>query len=147
MSERSVAVLHRHHRQHLEAACKVSEGVPFRSNRVWRKAELVLQERKSMDIYFVLDGSDQVEYTAQLVKVIINPDINAQAIQQTLACRTETTKNEDWSDSKTIYLIQDCRQLENKVPKTTFIKASNGEPIDVNFERGYAIVFTRSDLS
>jgi hypothetical protein len=149
-----LAVFTRNYKDHLGEAFRVSSAepdrlIPFRGVLRWSSAAQALQQHCPIDIYFaIVDSGPDVQYSAKLQRVIIDPQRGQPETEQLLALSTSTTCNEGlWETTGkpagTLYAINHLERVPQSFPMTELIKISNDQPISADYGYSYTLVYAR----
>ena len=104
---------------------------------------------RPIDIYFaVVDSGPDVQYSAKLQRVIIDPQRGQPETEQLLALSTSTTCDEGlWENTGkpagTLYAINHLERVPQPFPMTELIKVSNDQPISADYGYSYTLVYAR----
>lgn len=142
-----VAVFTRNHPQHLERAARMTAGdaVVFRSRVRWASAEEAVEKQGRVEVYIApMDGANEVQYVASLVRVFLDPSATDPEVADYLDANPAANPGEEvWENTgvpaQTLYVLRSCRRLPLAVPVSDLIKR-DGEPISPDYAYSYAIV-------
>jgi hypothetical protein len=140
----------KNHLGHLKGAAEIAatdaaQLVTFRSSRKWAGASRLLEElgRGTLPVVFaVVDQGPEVRFRALLQEVKLSPAPGDPRTEELLRLRPPTTREEDpWSDNtKTLYAISGCHELQSPLPYSALLKQSDGRPLSDDFGYSYALV-------
>ena len=127
------------------AACDAAQLVTFRSSRKWAGASLLLDTHGNGTLpvlFAVVDHGPEVRFRALLQEVKLSPSAGDPRTEQLLRLRPPNTRNEDpWeNNTKTLYAISGCHELQRPLPYSELLKQSDGQPLDDNFRYSYALI-------
>jgi hypothetical protein len=151
------AVFTRNHQQWLDEAQRNLTHDPdaittFRSAKVWRRPERWLSRVESVPLYIaVVERGGNVEYEAELVDLVINPQWGDAKTEELFDHVPPGTKHEGLGapgeygsnrHARTLYAVRRLRR-RTPFPITSLVKFDDGEPISEDFRYSYALVRRR----
>ena len=149
-----LAVFTRNYEGHLSEALRVSTErpdrlIPFRARSRWSSAAEALQHGAAISVYIaVVDSGPLVRYSADLRRVIVDPQRGQPETEQLLDLSTATTRDEGlWEASGkpagTLFAVSHLRQVTEPFPMTDLIKLSDDQPISSDYGYSYTMVYAR----
>lgn len=141
------AVFSRNYESYLTQAAARNRKKPhrlttFRSERVWKTADLLLEQYGSIPIYMAVIGSaNRLRYIGILEAVELHPDERKSTTRHMLKHALPSTKSERvWNPGEgTLYVVSHLRAV-SPMPFTALRKLSNQKPLDATFRYSYALV-------
>jgi hypothetical protein len=145
------AVFARNHGEYLQEAAGISmtdpgEFVTFRSATSWSSAAAALSESGAIAVYFAVVGAGPtVEYEADLVRVVRDPNHGDEETDRLLQFVLPSTRSEGLWEPKvaTLYAIKRCRQVAKAFPMTHLMKLSDDAAISPSFGYSHSMVYAR----
>lgn len=144
------AIFAKNHLGHLKGAAEIAatdaaQLVTFRSSRKWAGASRLLEElgRGTLPVMFaVVDRGPEVRFRAFLQEVELSPAPGEPRTEELLRLRPPTTRDENpWSNNtKTLYAISGCHELQSPLPYSSLVKQSDDQPLSEDFGYSYALV-------
>lgn len=137
------AVFTRNFQVRLDDAVRL-ETVTHRANKPWRSARIGIEVHGELPIYIKSRDAERnvVTHVGTLEDVVVYPTENpekATRLREHVADRDTWSEHFDGAD--TLYLLRDCRELEDPFPFTELRKIVDGEPLPPSYSRQPAYVY------
>lgn len=142
------AVFTRNFSDRLEDAVRTPR-VTHRAQKPWRSAEVGVEHHGSLPAYIKSrdEDGDLVTHVGTIETVIVNPQEADESVVDRL--RKNVADRDSWSEyfdgATTMYLLTECRELEEKFPFTELKKIVDGEPLPSSYSRQPAYVYARDN--
>lgn len=143
-----VGVFTRNHRDHLKRAVHRSDWDPhaplvFQSLVRWASASEALQRQGAVPVYIApIGGGGVVEFIGELAEVHLDPKPTEPRVAALLLVPPVVTPKEGlWG--RTLYVLHNCRRLDEPFPMTELVKAADGLPLSGGYGYSYSVVIER----
>lgn len=137
------AVFTRNFHVRLDDAVRL-EKVTHRANKPWRSAQVGIERHGELPIYIKSRDEERnvVTHVGILEDIVVYPADNPEKADQ---LRNYVADRDTWSEhfdgADTLYLLSDCKELEDPFPFTKLRKIVNGEPLPSSYSRQPAYVY------
>lgn len=137
------AIFTRNFPSRLEDAVNLQK-VTHRANKPWRSAEIGINHHGQLPVYIKSRGVDEnvVTHVGTIEDVVVYPDENPEKEEQLSEyVAGRDTWDEHFNGADTLYLLSDCRVVDDPFPFTELRKIVNGEPLPSSYSRQPAYVY------
>ena len=142
------AVFTRNFPSRLEDAVEAG-AVTHRANKPWRSAEIGVKRHGTLPAYVKSRDVEEnvVTHVGVITDVVVDPEDHPERAER---LREHVAERDTWSEyfdgADTLYLLEDCRELETPFPFTELQKIVDGEALPPSYSRQPAYVYAHQDL-